>query len=110
MTTFDTTKFSWVEIFLNTNGKTSSTKLIGLLTAMICLLLFVIMVIFYMFNIPESGVILSFVDKIITMFGIAAGLMGIKSISSSIGANKTIIENSVQQQQTKAPAKTAESK
>ena len=109
MATFDTTKFSWVEIFLNTNGKTSSTKLIGLLTAMICLLLFVIMVVFYMFNIPESGVILSFIDKIITIFGIAAGLMGIKSISSSIGANKTIIENTVQQKQTKAPAKTAES-
>ena len=110
MTTFDATKFSWVEVFLNTNGKTSSTKLIGLLTAMICLLLFVIMVVFYMFNIQESGIILSFIDKIITMFGIAAGLMGIKSISSSIGSNKTIIENSVQQQQTKAPTKTAESK
>ena len=62
-----------------------------------------------MFNIPESGVILSFIDKIITMFGIAAGLMGIKSISSSIGANKTIIENHAPQPQTKAPAKTAES-
>ena len=109
MTTFDTTKFSWVEIFLNTYGKTSSTNLIGFLTSMICLLLFVIMVVFYMFNIPESGVILSFIDKIITIFGIAAGLMGIKSISSSIGANKTIIENTVQQQQTKAPAKNAES-
>ena len=109
MTTFDATKFSWVEVFLNTNGKTSSTKLIGLLTAMICLLLFVIMVVFYMFNIQESGVILSCIDKIITIFGIAAGLMGIKSISSSIGANKTIIENTVQQQQTKAPAKTVES-
>ena len=109
MATFDATKFSWVEVFLNTNGKTSSTKLIGLLTAMICLLLFVTMVDFYMFNLPESGVILSFIDKIITIFGIAAGLMGIKSISSSIGANKTIIENTVQQQQTKAPAKTAES-
>ena len=59
-----------------------------------------------MFNIPESGVILSFIDKIITIFGIAAGLMGIKSISSSIGANKTIIENHAPQQQTK----TAESK
>ena len=59
-----------------------------------------------MFNIPESGVILSFIDKIITIFGIAAGLMGIKSISSSIGANKTIIENTVKQQQTN----TAESK
>ena len=105
MTTFDATKFSWVEVFLNTNGKTSSTKLIGLLTAMICLLLFVIMVVFYMFNIQESGIILLFIDKIITIFGIAAGLMGIKSISSSIGTNKTIIENPVQQQQTKVSAK-----
>ena len=89
---YDATKFSLVEIFLNNSGKTSSTKTIGLISSLVCMMLFIILVIFYMFNVKESAVILLFIDKIITIFGISAGLMGIKSISSSISHNKIDVE------------------
>ena len=108
---YDATKFSLVEIFLNNSGKTSSTKTIGLISSLVCMLLFVVLVIFYMFNVKESAVILLFIDKIITVFGISAGLMGIKSISSSIGANKvnvTAPEFPQEQQTTKKRKKTVE--
>lgn len=93
MVTFDKSKFSWIEVFMSHDGKTSSTILVGVITSLICLILFVTMVVFYMFNLPESSVILAFADKILTMFGIAAGLMGVKSISTSIAGNKTIVNN-----------------
>jgi len=108
---FDATKFSLVEIFLNNSGKTSSTKTIGLISSLVCMLLFVVLVVFYMFNVKESAVILLFIDKIITVFGISAGLMGIKSISSSIGANKVNVtgpEFPQEQQTSKKRKKTAE--
>lgn len=84
---FDRTKFSFKETFLNTNGKTSSTKLIGMCASAMCVLLFTTMCIFYMFNVAESAVVIILIDKIIAFFGIAAGLMGVKSITSSFGTN-----------------------
>ena len=43
---FDKTKFSVVEMFLNTNGKTSITKLIGFAASFMCIIMFVVMMIF----------------------------------------------------------------
>ena len=88
---FDTSKFSFKETFLNTNGKTSSTKLIGMAASAMCVLLFVTLTIFYMFNVAESAVIIIMIDKIIAFFGISAGLMGVKSITSSFGTNNKVI-------------------
>lgn len=93
---FDTTKFSLKETFLNTNGKTSSTKLIGVCASTMCILLFIALVIFYMVYTAESAVVIVIIDKIIQFFGISAGLMGVKSITSSFGTNnKIVIENDV---------------
>ena len=91
---FDKTKFSFIELFLNTDGKTSITKLIGFASSFTCLVMFVVMIVFYMFHVGESTVVLDFVDKIIMFFGISSGLMGIKSISSSFGSNNRVFANS----------------
>lgn len=79
-----TFKFSWAQMFSNANGKTSATALVGFISAMVCLLLFCVLVVFYFFNISEATTILSIVDKTITYFSISAGLLGVRSISSTL--------------------------
>ena len=90
---FDKTKFSFIELFLNTNGKTSVTKAIGFAASFVCIFMFVAMMIFYMIHPLESETVLLFIDKILTFFGISAGLMVIKSISSSFGQNHRVSVN-----------------
>ena len=85
---FNAHKFSPVEIFSNNNGKTSSTKVVGFIASCVCLLLFVVLVAYYFINPGECGNILEFIDRTITYFTVSAGLMGIKSITSSFGKNK----------------------
>lgn len=85
---FNAHKFSPVEIFSNNNGKTSSTKVIGFIASCVCLFLFVILVVYYFINPGECANILEFIDRTITYFTVSAGLMGIKSITSSFGKNK----------------------
>jgi len=101
---FDKTKFSFTELFLNTNGKTSVTKAIGFGASFVCITMFVAMMIFYMVHPAESETVLLFIDKIITFFGISAGLMGIKSISSSFGQNHRVtIDNTAEKKEEKKP-------
>ena len=85
---YDPHKFSFNEIFANNNGKTSSTKLVGFITSMVCLLLFMSLVVFFFFNPETSKEILEFIDRTITYFSVAAGLMGIKSVTSAFGKQK----------------------
>lgn len=85
---FNAHKFSPVEIFSNNNGKTSSTKVVGFIASCVCLFLFVILVGYYFINPGECANILEFIDRTITYFTVSAGLMGIKSITSSFGKNK----------------------
>lgn len=85
---FNAHKFSPVEIFSNNNGKTSSTKVVGFIASSVCLFLFVILVLYYFINPGECANILEFIDRTITYFSVSAGLMGIKSITSSFGKNR----------------------
>lgn len=85
---FNAHKFSPVEIFSNNNGKTSSTKVVGFIASCVCLFLFLILVLYYFINPGECANILEFIDKTITYFSVSAGLMGIKSITSSFGKNR----------------------
>ena len=85
---FNPHKFSAVEIFSNNNGKTSSTKVVGFIASCVCLFLFLILVLYYFINPGECANILEFIDRTITYFSVSAGLMGIKSITSSFGKNR----------------------
>lgn len=90
---YNASKFSMTELFSNDNGRTSSSKVIGVLAMMICIILFAVMVIFYMVNVAEGAMILDFIDRIISLFGISTALLGIKSVTSSFGKNKMQISN-----------------
>jgi hypothetical protein len=85
---FDAHKFSLTEIFANNNGKTSSTKLIGFMVSMVCLIIFIMLVIYYFYNPGECANILEIIDRTVSYFSISAGLMGVKSITSSFGKQK----------------------
>ena len=89
---FDANKFNFLQIFNNYNGKTSCTKTIGVFASVVCVIFFIVMMLFYMFNLPQADIILQFMDKIMTMFGFSVGLLGIKTITSNIGGNKVVIE------------------
>lgn len=99
---FDAHKFSINEIFSNNNGKTSSTKLVGFITSMTCLLLFLSLVVFFFFVPAQGAMVLEFVDRTVTYFSVAAGLMGVKSITSAFGKHRIeISEKPLQQKKEK---------
>lgn len=83
-------KVSLKEALNNDNGRTSSKKLIGLLSSATCLLLMIALVIFYFSHTGDALLILQFFDKIITVFGISAGLLGVKSIANAISSKYTV--------------------
>lgn len=91
MTNYDPHRFSMNEIFANNNGKTSSTKVVGFITSMVCLLLFLMLVIYFFINPAAAAPILEFIDRTVTYFSVAAGLMGVKSITSAFGRHKIAI-------------------
>jgi hypothetical protein len=88
MANYDPHRFSMNEIFANNNGKTSSTKVVGFITSMVCLLLFLMLVIYFFVNPAAAAPILEFIDRTVTYFSVAAGLMGVKSITSAFGRHK----------------------
>ncbi len=81
------------EIFNSNNGKPSACKWIGSISALVSLMMIVVIIIFYMAHVAEGALLIQIIDKLIEVFGISAGLLGIKSISSSIGGNKVTIQN-----------------
>ena len=101
--------FSIKEIFNDNNGKTSSSSFIGVVSSIVALLIIIALVIFYMAHIAEAQVILLLLDKIITVFGIGAALMGVKSISSSFGAGRGVNFNNQTNPTPTAPPQVPES-
>lgn len=93
---FDPHKISFSEIFSNNNGKTSSTKIIGFLVSIVCLFIFIMLVIYYFYNPGECANILEIIDRTVSYFSISAGLMGVKSITSSFGRQKIEITENIQ--------------
>lgn len=85
-----TFKFSWAQMFSNANGKTSASAAVGFIASMVCLALFCVLVAFYFFNVTESGTVLAILDKTITYFTVSAGLLGVRSITSTIADGNKI--------------------
>ena len=94
------------EIFQSNNGKPSACKWVGSISALVCLALFVAIIIFYMVHVAEGAIVLQILDKIIEVFGISAGLLGLKSISSSIGGNRVTIQNTTNSDGTQTRTRT----
>lgn len=93
---FDMNKISLKEAINNDSGRTSSKKLIGMITSVICLLLILVLTLFYFFNTDQSSVILQLYDKIIMIFGISAGLMGVKSVANAVSARHVPTNSNIQ--------------
>ena len=85
----DIDKISLREAFNNDNGRTSANKIVGVITSFICMILVISLTVFYFFNTGEAGTVLALIDKTIMYFGCAAGLMGVKSVSSAIWRKNT---------------------
>lgn len=90
-------KISLKEAFNNDNGRTSSKKIIGLLSSLMCLILMTALVIFYFTHTGDAQMILQFIDKIIMVYGISAGLLGVKSIANAVSSRYTPTEVQPQQ-------------
>lgn len=83
-------KVSLKEAFNNNNGKTSSNKILGLVTGFVCLAIFVMLIIYYFFKPNEGPIILQFVDKAIFFYGIGSGVMIGKTLAASFGNNNRL--------------------
>ncbi len=73
-------KFSWLEMFSNTDGKTSASAFVGTVVSLITVVLFIVLMGFYFWNPGESSTVLEFVDRLTMYFGISSGLLGLKSL------------------------------
>ena len=76
----DRLKFSWLEMFSNTDGKTSASAFVGTLVSLVSLILFITLMIFYFTHPSEAKTVLEFIDRLTMYFGIASGLLGLKSL------------------------------
>jgi len=90
---FTEKKFSFGEMFAQNNGKTSAELMIGFWGAIVALIMFIVLVIFYMTHVAEGTMIIELLHLDLTLFGLSIGLLSVRQISSSLGGNKVTIQN-----------------
>lgn len=78
---------SWREAFNNDSGKTSGNKLVGIITCFVCLIIFLACVVYFFISEDDTENILKILDKDLYLYTVGCGLMGVKTIASSIGKN-----------------------
>lgn len=79
-------KFSWIEMCTSScSGEVSASGFCGLIACMVALAIIVILVGFYFFHLPEAGVLMQIMDKMMVLFGIGASLLGLRKVSSAFG-------------------------
>ena len=67
-------------MFSNTDGKTSASAFVGTVVSLTMVILFIVLMIYFFIHPESSGVVLEFIDKLAMYFGIASGLLGLKSL------------------------------
>lgn len=65
---FDKTKFSWVELITNSNGKTSGSGFIGLIGSLVSIFCLMITMVGYLIGLPHTTEILTSLTLIIGIF------------------------------------------
>lgn len=84
-------KFSWIELISNAKtGETSATGLCGMILIFVALLLFVVLVVWYFFNMSHSAEIFEILDKLTTWMMTGAGLLGLRKISGNFAGGSSI--------------------
>lgn len=91
---FDPRQFSWREMFSSEQtGKTSIVLFVSAVGSIITAVLLIALVIFCAVSLIESPVVLSLIDSVLTYYGISIGLLGVRSITTSLGGNKVTVSN-----------------
>lgn len=99
--------FSFMEMINSyTTGKTSATAVIGTLTCLIILLIFIALSCYFMFmeknlenieilKLKENG-IMDLIDSCVILFGMGSGLLGVRNVAGAISAKKGNSDNQAQ--------------
>lgn len=67
--------------------------MIGFWGAIVALIMFIVLIIFYMTHVAEGTMIIELMHLDLTLFGLSIGLLSVRQISSSLGGNKVTIQN-----------------
>jgi hypothetical protein len=86
-------KFSWIELICNTKtGETSATGLCGMILVIVPSFMFVVLIVWYFFNMSHSTEIFEILDKLITLITLGSGLLGLrKAVATFSGGSKIVI-------------------
>lgn len=80
-------KFSWTEMVTSGfNGESSASGFCGVIACVVSMILLLVLIVFYMFNLPEAGTIMALIDKLILLFGVGASLLGLRKVSGMFGS------------------------
>lgn len=91
--------FSFMEMINSySTGKTSATAVIGTITCLIVLLIFISLSCYFMFmeknlenieilKLKENG-IMDIIDSCVIMFGMGSALLGVRNIAGAVGSKK----------------------
>lgn len=72
-------KFSWLESVTNTKtGETSATGLCGMFLVIVPMLLFVLLIVWYFFNMSHFPEVAEILDKLTSLIMIGSGLLGLR--------------------------------
>lgn len=72
-------KFSWLESVTNTKtGETSATGLCGMFLVIVPTLLFVLLIVWYFFNMAHFPEVAEILDKLTSLIMIGSGLLGLR--------------------------------
>lgn len=79
--------FKWIDMVSSSkSGETSASGFCGVIACVSSIILLFVLIVFYMFHLPEAGTILSLIDKLMLLFGIGASLLGVRKVSTAFSA------------------------
>jgi len=97
-------KFSFIELICNTKtGETSATGLCGMILIVVPLFMFVVLIVWYFFNMSHFPEISEILDKLITLITLGSGLLGLrKAVATFAGGSKIVLGSSKKKKEQQA--------
>lgn len=85
---------NWLNKLNSPETDTSASGLMGSITLLIGLFIFIVLAVFYMIKTSEASNILALIDKDVVIISIGSALLGIRKFSGVLRSNKYHIEGS----------------
>lgn len=85
---------AWLNKLNSPETDTSASGLMGSITLLIGLVIFIVLAVFYMIKTSEASNILALIDKDVVIISIGSALLGIRKFSGVLRSNKYHIEGS----------------